>query len=263
MLAVASVLIATLLSLVVTRIATIALTATGLSRDVARFQARSALGGVGFTTSEAESVVNHPVRRRIILTLMLVGSAGFVTIIASLMLSFAGASGGANLRRILVLLAGITGIWLLARSQAVDRRLTSLIAKGLSRWTDLELRDYAGLLQLTGEYGISELQVQEGDWLADKKLADLKLRDEGVVLLGLRRGSTYLGGPKGGIVVRPGDLLVLYGRTAALSHLDHRPRGPEGDEAHARAVAEHEAIKTFEETALDDEPGGASPASKK
>ena len=36
--------------------------ATGTSSELARFQARSAFTGVGFTTSEAESVVLHPVR---------------------------------------------------------------------------------------------------------------------------------------------------------------------------------------------------------
>ena len=56
------------LSLFITRLATIALTYTGLSREAARFQARSAFTGTGFTTSEAERVVDHPVRRRIIMT---------------------------------------------------------------------------------------------------------------------------------------------------------------------------------------------------
>jgi len=49
------------LSILITRIATVALTLTGLSRDSARFQARSAFLGVGFTTIESESVVRHPV----------------------------------------------------------------------------------------------------------------------------------------------------------------------------------------------------------
>ena len=51
------------LSLFVTQLATIALTYTGLSLEAARFQARSAFTGTGFTTSEAENVVDHPVRR--------------------------------------------------------------------------------------------------------------------------------------------------------------------------------------------------------
>lgn len=39
-----------LVSLLVTRVATAALMLTGRSRDAARFQARSALTGVGYTT---------------------------------------------------------------------------------------------------------------------------------------------------------------------------------------------------------------------
>ena len=54
------------LSLVITRIATTALSLTGLSWEAAKFQARSAFTGTGFTTSEAERVVDHPVRRRVI-----------------------------------------------------------------------------------------------------------------------------------------------------------------------------------------------------
>ena len=52
-------------SLLITRIATLALAATGLSTESAKFQARSAFSGAGFTTHEAENVVGHPVRRRI------------------------------------------------------------------------------------------------------------------------------------------------------------------------------------------------------
>ena len=42
------------LALVVTHTASVALILTGLSRDVARFQARSAFTGFGHTTPESE-----------------------------------------------------------------------------------------------------------------------------------------------------------------------------------------------------------------
>lgn len=54
MTAVLTLLVVILESMVITRIATIALMATGLTRESARFQARSALTGAGFTTSESE-----------------------------------------------------------------------------------------------------------------------------------------------------------------------------------------------------------------
>ncbi|MEL7208515.1 MAG: hypothetical protein AAGK32_09850 [Actinomycetota bacterium] len=42
-----------MLSLLVTRVASLMLTVTGMSRESARFQARSAFSGVGFTTAES------------------------------------------------------------------------------------------------------------------------------------------------------------------------------------------------------------------
>ena len=61
-----SVVVVVSLSIVIIRVATSALVMTGMAHESARFQARSAFLGVGFTTAEAESVVSHPVRRRIV-----------------------------------------------------------------------------------------------------------------------------------------------------------------------------------------------------
>src|SRR4051794_16443066 len=78
------------LSLLVTRLATAALMLTGVSHQLARLQALSALTGVGFTTAESERIVEHPVRRRVLILMMLVGNAGFVTEASTLVLSFVG-----------------------------------------------------------------------------------------------------------------------------------------------------------------------------
>jgi hypothetical protein len=64
MVGILSFLVILLVSVLITKVATIALAHTGLSHESARFQARSAFTGVGFTTNEAERVVTHPVRRR-------------------------------------------------------------------------------------------------------------------------------------------------------------------------------------------------------
>ena len=74
MLQVLTLLIILAVVLIIGRLATIALTVTGIPREIAKFQARSALTGAGFTTNESESLVNHPARRRIIVLLMTVGA---------------------------------------------------------------------------------------------------------------------------------------------------------------------------------------------
>jgi hypothetical protein len=66
---------------------------TGLSWDAASFQAYSAFFGVGFTTREAELVVRHPVRRRIIRDLIFAGNVGLTSALATLIVTFVQTSG--------------------------------------------------------------------------------------------------------------------------------------------------------------------------
>src|SRR5919106_4044429 len=123
MLAAASLLVLVLLALLVMRVATVILTLTGLSRESARFQVRSAMTGVGFTTSETEAVVNHPVRRRVVMLLMLIGSAGVITAMTTLIVSFARADREGALWRSLLLAGGLAGVLLLPPRRAFVRRL--------------------------------------------------------------------------------------------------------------------------------------------
>lgn len=88
MVAIASLLLIVALSLLVTRVAAVILVATGTAHHVARFQARSAFTGAGFTTSESERVVNHPLRRKVIATLMLLGNVGIVGAAGTAILGF-------------------------------------------------------------------------------------------------------------------------------------------------------------------------------
>ena len=149
------------ISMVLTRVAAVALVHTGLGREAARFQARSAFTGVGFTTSEAEQVVGHPVRRRIVMWLMLVGNVGIVTAMSSLLLSFIDLrSSNAAWLGLSVLAGGLLLLIVLASSAWVDRHLCSAISWALRRWTDLDARDYARLLHLREDYGVTWLRIR-------------------------------------------------------------------------------------------------------
>ena len=256
MIAVLTVLVIVTLSLLVTRVATTALTLTGLSRESARFQARSALTTTGFTTVESERIVRHPLRRRVIMTLMLMGQAGIVTVIASLALSFATTAGvGDATLRLAILLAGLTLLYWLARSQRFDQLLQPLIRRMLRRFTDLDVRDYASLLHIHGEFAVSELAVEEDDWIAGRLLEEVRPADEGLLILGVQRdATTYLGAPTGATRVRPGDTLIIYGPTHRLSELDRRAGGPGGDAAHVRAM--REALRERARSGVDGQDDG-------
>jgi hypothetical protein len=244
MIAIGSLLLIIVLSLLITRVATVILVATGMSRQAAKFQARSALSGAGFTTSESEQVVDHPLRRKVIANLMLLGNAGIVAGASTTILGFRGGAVASTGWRLLELVGGIFLLIYISRSAIVDRWMTDVISRLLRRFTDIETRDVAGLLQLSGDYSVAELCVRDGDWIEGRTLAELGLRDEGVVVLGLtRRGPGFIGTPTGGTHVRSGDVLLVYGRGELLDELDDRPAGAPGDGAHRAAVARQERLE--------------------
>ena len=218
MLGIVSLLIVVTASLLITRIAAAALQLTGLSRSAARFHARSAYTGVGFTTAEAEQVVNHPVRRRIIMILMFVGHVGFVTIISSVVLSFV--SMGLHEHpwlSWLVLGLGLASRALIARSSWIDRRLQDVISWALSRWTELDVRDYANLLHLSSGYGVTEVVITE-EGMNGKSLEETGFLDVGILVLGiLTPKGDYTGAPERSAQVHVGDTLFLYGPTRSIN----------------------------------------------
>lgn len=240
MFAISTLLLVVALSLVVTRVATAILTATGMSRQSARFQARSAFTGSGFTTSEAEDVVNHPVRRKVIMWLMFLGNAGIVAGAGTLIIGFRHGSTGKAWWRMLELGLGLIALLYISRNRWIDRKLTAAIQRVLARYSDLPTRGRESLADLADGWLVSELAVAEGDWLSGGDLSLLGVGDEGVTVLGITRADgRYVSTPDSGAQVMPGDVLVLYGHEVDVSGLDHRPTGPEGDSAHRAGVRRH------------------------
>ena len=251
-------LLATLaISLIVNRVAAVALMATGLSREAARFQARSAFTGVGYTTSEAESVVNHPVRRRVTMVLMLLGNVGVATVAGTVFLSVSQISDAAEeadgwqvARAVSLFLGGVLALVWFANSEWVERRMNRVISRALRKYTSLNVQDYVALLHLSQGYGISELRVEPEDWLANKTLIELALPQEGVLVLGVqRKGGPYLGAPHGTTRIRPYDTLLLYANLGRIEELDTRRAGRTGDVEHAQAVADQGRVEAKEEVA--------------
>jgi hypothetical protein len=243
MVAIFSLFTVAILSLLVTRIAAMALMLTGLSHEAARFQARSAFSGVGFSTSESELIMNHPVRRRIIMILMLLGNIGIATVVATVMVSLLSTASSDNwLRNILLFVGCLTLLWLIAVSHFVERNLNRIIAWGLKKWTRLEVQDYIAILHLQNEFAVLEIMVEPDDWLAGKSLIEAGLSREGVLILGIqRKNGIYIGAPQGISRIREGDALVMYGPLPRLQELDQRRAGEPGDLAHQGAIVEHQS----------------------
>lgn len=232
------------LSVLLNQVAAKALMLTGLSEDVARFQARSVSTGTGFTTSESEHITGHPARRRIVMAQMLLHSAGLVTILGTGILSFVEPSGTTVvLQRALLLVVGVVGLFALFKSRRFSRGLDRVIEHVLRRYTSITVRDYEALLRLSEGFRVVRFEVKEGTWLAGKTLRELDLPEEGVTILSiLRPDETAASVPRGSYRLHVGDTLVLYGKGDRVAELRARPPGRPGEGA--RAEAEHEHAET-------------------
>lgn len=248
MIAIGAVLVVVSLSVLATRVGSLALEATGLSSDAARFQAQSMFTGVGFTTSEAESITGDPARRRVASWLMLLGNAGIISIIASLVLGFSAAGPREAAQRVGVLVVGLLLLLILVRSDRAARLLRRRLERTLARLTAADVRDYTRLLGITEEYAVQESVVAEQDWLAGRELRELDLPGEGVLVLGVRRKEgAYIGAPGARTRLAPGDVVLLYGHEDQLVDLGSRPAGNEGEQRRHRSVREYEERRTREE----------------
>jgi len=211
-------LLVVVLSFLVVRAGAIALMMTGMDQQKANFQALSAFTRTGFTTREAELVVNHPQRRRIITWLIIIGNAGFVAVIITATSSIV-ASRGYTLAIILaVLFLGIYIVYRLARYTPLVRRWERFVENRLIKSPIVEEATTEDLLHLTEDYGLVRVIIKKDSPFVGYTLAEAYAPDSKLRLLGVERGRKWIPLPQSQEIINEGDRLVLYGELAALKH---------------------------------------------
>lgn len=236
------------LSMTVVRIATVMLRLTGLSQDIAQFQARSAFTTTGFTAQESEIIMNHPLRRKIIQNLMILGNVGFVSFISSLILTMMADNSELNLLlRIGILFGGSLVLLILTRLPLFDSIIGWIIRRAMKDEIKLYRNDYDSLLFVGGEYEVVKTLVKKDSWLADKSLGVLSLSDEGILVIGVQRVDGYfVGSPRGTSVLYPGDRVIFYGREDRLAKITEREAGLAGDREHEENVRKQRMLEGLE-----------------
>lgn len=198
-------------SFLIVRGAAIALMLTGMDYRKAKFQALSAFSGTGFTTKEAESVVNHPRRRKIITWLIILGNAGVVTVIVTMTSSFVGSEGYQIPINIVVFLVGIFIIYIIVSRQKFMQKWENYAFKKLRKSSVFEEDATEDLLHLIEGYGLVRAFVKSDSDHKDKSLAECRLREMGLLMLGIERAKEWIPNPKSNEMIKEGDMLILYG----------------------------------------------------
>jgi hypothetical protein len=186
-------------------VAAIALKLTGLDMERARFQALSGITGTGFTTRESEAIVSHPVRRRIVMALMVLGHVGLAAILISVVnirLTFAWWQVLTAVLILLVMLRVATDKFLLSW---VDRSIEKRM-KGI----EIKSQKVCEIMTVDENYGIAEI-VAANTFLVGLRLLEADLRSKDILILAIRREEGIISAPKGTEVIEEGDILVAYG----------------------------------------------------
>jgi len=201
------------MSVLFTRIASVALRLTGLEESSARFQALSAFTGTGFTTIESEAIVNYPVRRKIIMLLMIIGNLGLISVFATLVVSLVHTEGAmdAVLEQLAWLLAGMAFVWFLILNPIADKALCAAIGQILQKTTVLGKRRFHRLLQLGNGLSICEHRVEDALLDEDGRVAAETLESLDLDVVAKRSADGVISRADANTPVRDAMFVVLYG----------------------------------------------------
>jgi hypothetical protein len=202
-----------LLLAVIVEVATTALRLTGMDIHTARFQALSALSGTGFTTNESELIAKDKQRRVIVMTLMIIGPIGFLTILTSILLS-----SRENIMLYQLLALAILAFLVLRISRS--RRIMAVFHKMIEH--SLKRRHYPRkvaleeVLQLNDKFGVCEIKISKHSIFCEKTLAESSIKEKGFIVLAIKRKGELLAVPHANDKIAEEDILVIFGNLSGI-----------------------------------------------
>ena len=188
----------------------IALEATGLERRKARFQALSALTNSGFTTREAESVVDNPGRRRIIFWLILLGNIGVASFLITLIIALRSGFEQPSARIIIFILVALLVIVLTIWLGIIGRLTGSIVTLLRKENTDKSPMREEVLYDADG-YGLVRFTVGSKAAEGNISVSNTGLSERGLAVLAIERKDKVLPFPAAEEKLLPGDQILCYG----------------------------------------------------
>lgn len=201
--------------LVVLWIGSLALEATGLDRPRSRFQALSALTGTGFTTTQAELIVEHVKRRKIVTYLIFLGNTAVLGFIVLLVLYIIAGIEAPSPAVLAITIAVIVAIALAFWLGLIDRISNGFLKIGRkpashSRFT-LE-----GTLPTSSNRAVARIRVSSLETEKRVSIAETGLNADGVTILLIEHDDEYIRDPLPDYKLQSGDIILCYGPCGRL-----------------------------------------------
>ncbi|WP_251562592.1 TrkA C-terminal domain-containing protein [Paenibacillus pasadenensis] len=202
-----------ILILLVLRISTKLLVMTGLEPSQSSFQTVSMLTGAGFTTSESELILRHPVRRRIGMALILFGAfslAVLISVISNLLSQHS---------HMMVLIPGavLLTLFLLAlKHPAVNSRVSHWIASRLPSRTEGGALPVEELADDERNEDVVGVQIAGDSGLIGRTLREALPKGDEVVPLVIKRDGGKIRNERWDTKLQKGDFILLYGDESVI-----------------------------------------------
>ena len=210
-----------LISFLVVLIGGLALQLTGIEPDVARFQALSAFSGTGFTTRESERVVGHKTRRQIVTILIILGNAGLVTIIATLVASMAKTRDESYawfFIRLATIIGGIIVLYSLILKTRIGNQIISWIRNPLMKRIMMEAPTIDEVYLAERDWSISLVMVKKPSKNIGLSLADITSEGD-MVILAIDSDGNTITMPDSNEQIIEEDRLLVYGNKKSIKRL--------------------------------------------
>lgn len=201
-------------------ILSIVLKLTGLELSKARFQVISILTHTGFTTRESELIVQHPTRRKIASVLMIVSYVAQITLITLLFNLLTQATKNILSTAIALSVMAFFVIVVTQSKYLSERfdRVTEKLLKSRIKKAGTNGR-IEQVLNLSPEFSIYEMIVDNDSVICDKTLNELRLKEHFIQILKIDRGSEMIDFPQAGTRILAGDRMIVYGKIDALTKM--------------------------------------------
>jgi hypothetical protein len=200
------------ISFLVVRAASIALMMTGMEENRARFQALSAFSGTGFTTRDAEIVVNNPRRRQIIIWLMILGNAGIVTVIVSATSTIISSEGFQLPIVIVVIVVCIFIFYKLMSLRGLTTRWEDFVQRRFFKLHLFRETNVEDLFLISSDYGLVRIIATKDSLILNNSAIEEKVKRQKFIIVGIYRGNRWISLPEADKIIHEDDRVILYGR---------------------------------------------------
>ena len=198
--------------LIIVEIITVLFKLTGLTDEKARFQVISLLTGTGFTTKEAELIMQHPTRRKLAQFLMILGYLGFFVGTSLLVSIF---QNPVTTQIVGTTLIFLIVIFVVIRNPLVKRNFDYIIERivlkyGYSR-AKSKHKMYKMITRAKG-YGIFSIIIDEDSHLQGVTILNSNLKPNNMIILNIDKGDEFIGFVKRDYTLEKGDNILIYGK---------------------------------------------------